>query len=248
MNILCVGNSFSVDVTTYFHQIAKSAGKTLNVGVLYIGGCPVKRHYDNIMNKDICDYEFYLNGRRIDDKFYNFFFGLNYMKWDYITFQQVSQESPFSETFFPELTLLMNEVRKYTDAIFILHRTWSYKEDYERYIDDMYNKIVNSYKEVSKISGIPYIIPSGDGIEIGEKKYHWVMHRDGFHLNEKGRTLTGLIWAFYFLGYDIDVSSFKPEGYSYDDITPPVSNEEYQILINIAKEVVNNNKEHNLIK
>ena len=50
MNILMIGNSFSVDVSTYVHQIAEAAGKEINIYVLYIGGCPIKRHYENILS------------------------------------------------------------------------------------------------------------------------------------------------------------------------------------------------------
>lgn len=254
MNILCIGNSFAIDVTTYLHQIACSANKDLNIGVLYIGGCSIKRHYNNIMNKDICDYEFWLNGNRVDNEYHNIFFGLNYMKWDYVTFQQVSTDSPDADSFYPELPLLLNEVRKYTDATYILHRTWAYapSHHHDRYGSNpmdqkaMHEDIVKAYEEISKRTGISYIIPSGDAIYEGCIKYHWEMHRDGFHINERGRTLCGILWAYYFLGLDIDVTNYEPQGYSYDEVTPPVSKEEYKELIKIAKEIIIKNRKHNL--
>ena len=256
MNILCIGNSFSIDAARYLHQIAKAAGKDINVGNLYIGGCPISRHLQNINNPDIHDYEFHFNGKRIDDNWYNIFFGLRYMKWDYITFQQVSGLSVDSKTYFPELSELLKKVRKESDATFILHRTWAYAptHSHEKYgsnpLDQkaMHEDIVKAYEEVSKITGIPYIIPSGSGIYDGCTKLHRIMHRDGFHINERGRTLCGIIWAYYFFGLDIDVSSYEPEGYSYDDVTPPVSKEEYKELIELAREVIKNNKKYNLIK
>ena len=45
MNILCVGNSFSVDVATYVHQIAEVAGKDINIVVLYIPGCTINKQW-----------------------------------------------------------------------------------------------------------------------------------------------------------------------------------------------------------
>ena len=45
MNILCVGNSFAVDASTYVHQIAKAIGEDINVHVLYIPGCPINLHW-----------------------------------------------------------------------------------------------------------------------------------------------------------------------------------------------------------
>ena len=254
MNILCIGNSFSIDAARYVHQIAKAAGKEINVGNLYIGGCPISRHLENINDLTKHDYEFHFNGKRIDDNWYNIEFGLKYMKWDYITFQQVSGLSVDANTYFPELTELLTKVRGYSDATFVLHRTWAYAKTHghDKYgtnpLDQirMHNDIVSAYEEVSKKTKIPYIIPSGSGIFIGCNEYNWNMHRDGFHINEKGRTLCGIIWCYYFLGLDIDVSHYEPEGYSYDEVTPPISKEEYQELIKIAKRVIIENKIHNL--
>lgn len=255
MNILCIGNSFSIDAARYLHQIAKAAGKEINVGNLYIGGCSIARHLDNIKNPHQWDYEFHFNGRRIDE-LHNIFYGLYFRKWDYITFQQVSTLSVDANTYFPKLFELLKKVREESDATFILHRTWAYSTTHfhEKYGSNpmnqkaMHEDIVKAYEEVSEKTGVPYIIPSGSGIYEGCIKYHWEMHRDGFHINERGRTLCGIIWAYYFLGLDIDVSSYEPEGYSYDDVTPPVSKEEYKKLIKLAREVIINNKKHNLIK
>ena len=78
------------------------------------------------------------------------------------------------------------------------------------------------------------------------KKYGDVLDRDGYHLNERGRTLAGILWAYYLLGLDIDISSFRPSGYSYDDVTGPIDDKEIDTLISIAKETIRNNKGHNL--
>lgn len=256
MNILCIGNSFSIDAARYVHQIAKSAGKDINIGVLYIGGCPISRHLENINDLNKHDYEFHFNGNRIDDNWYNIEFGLKYMKWDYITFQQVSNLSVDADTYFPDLTLLMEKIRKYSDATFILHRTWAYASthSHEKYGSNpmdqkaMHEDIIKAYIEVSKRTSIPYIIPSGSAIYECQMRNNWNMHRDGFHINERGRTLCGILWCYYFLGLDIDVSKYEPEGYSYDEVTPPVTKEEYLKLIEVAKDVIKENQKYNLIK
>ena len=61
MNILCVGNSFAVDVSTFVHQIAKSNDLDINICVLYIGGCPIDLHWKNFLSKEKA-YDFYING------------------------------------------------------------------------------------------------------------------------------------------------------------------------------------------
>ena len=254
MNILCVGNSFAVDASTYVHQIAESIGKDINIHVLYIGGCPVDLHWKNFLFKEKV-YEFYINGNRTPTLWCDIFEGLNYKKYDYITFQQRSGDSVDADTFFPELTKLMEGIRGYSDATYLLHKTWSYAREFshERYgsnpmdQDAMDRDIKDAYIKVSKRSGIPYIIPSGEAIRLAREVFGDNLTRDGYHLNERGRTLVGILWVIYLLGLkDIDLSNFHPSGHSYDDVTPPVSDEEIKVLKEIAFKAIKNNKGYNL--
>ncbi len=251
MNILCVGNSFAVDVSTYVHQIAKTNGIDINICVLYIGGCPIDLHWKNFLSKEKA-YDFYINGEpklRCD-----IFEGLSYMEWDYITFQQRSGDSGDASTFFPELTKLMEGIREYSKAKYLLHMTWSYGKDYshEKYgsnpLDQaaMSADIRRAYLSVSDVSGIKYIIPSGFAIDLARKKYGDVLNRDGFHLNELARVLTGLLWVHYFTGKKLDVSKYHSTGYSYDDVTPPVKDELLPELDEIALKAIDMNRGHNL--
>ena len=245
MNILMIGNSFSVDVSTYVHQIAEAACKEINIYVLYIGGCPIKRHYENILSGEKA-YEFYINGNRNPSMWCSIQEGLKYTKYDYVTFQQVSTDSGDEKSFYPELPLLLKEVRKFTDAKFILHMTWSYGKYYEHHKygkdpldqDAMDNDIFHAYDVVSKEVNIPFVIPSGKAVQQARLVYGDELNRDGFHLNERGRTLTGYVLAYYFLGKDIDVSKFRPLGHSYDDVTPAVDEKELPTLSIIAKDVL----------
>ena len=254
MNILCVGNSFAVDASTYVHQIALAAGYDINIHVLYIPGCPIDRHWNNFVTKKV-EYEFYINGNKSPAFYSDIFKGLEYVNYDYITFQQRSGDSVDANTFFPELTKLMEGIRKYSKGTYLLHKTWSYAKEFshERYGSNpmdqeaMDRDIKNAYIEASKRSGIKYIIPSGEAIRLAREKYGDVLTRDGYHLNEKGRTLVGILWVFYLLGRsNLDLSNFHPSGYSYDDKTPPVSDEEIKELVEIAKAAIKNNKGYNL--
>ena len=240
-----IGNSFSVDVSTYVHEIAKASGHEVNIYVLYIGGCPIIRHYQNMLSGEKA-YEFYVNGSRTPLMWCSIQEGLKYTKYDYITFQQVSTDSGNPDSFFPELPLLLDEVRKYSDAKFLLHMTWSYAKYYEhpKYgkspldQNQMDEDIFHAYDEVSKKVSIPYIIPSGRAIKEARLVYGDDLNRDGYHLNERGRTLTGYVLAYYFLGTNIDVSKFVPSGHSYDDVTPGVDQKELPTLSEIGKNVV----------
>ena len=254
MKVLCVGNSFAVDAATYVHQIAEAAGFELDIHVLYIPGCPIDLHWKNFISKDKA-YEFYVNGEKKPTLYCNIFEGLKYTKYDFITFQQRSGDSVDASTFFPELTQLMVGIRQYSRSIYLLHKTWSYAKEFshEKYGSNpmdqaaMDRDIKNAYEQVSKKANIPYIIPSGEAIKLARKKYGDVLTRDGYHLNELGRTLVGILWVYYLLGSTkLDLSTFEPSGYSYDDVTPPVDKEQIKELMNIAKEALMNNQGHNL--
>ena len=51
IKILAIGNSFSQDATYYLHQIAAADDVDIKVVNLYIGGCSLERHWNNIQNE-----------------------------------------------------------------------------------------------------------------------------------------------------------------------------------------------------
>lgn len=79
MKILCVGNSFAVDASTYVHQIAKKSGFDIDIHVLYIPGCPIDKHW-RLYNTKGKEYEFYVNGSKTPLMYCDIFEGLKYTK------------------------------------------------------------------------------------------------------------------------------------------------------------------------
>ncbi|MGI6313258.1 MAG: DUF4886 domain-containing protein [Candidatus Cryptobacteroides sp.] len=65
LRILAIGNSFSEDaVENNLWELLDAAGVPAIIGNLYIGGCSLKRHYNNSVN-DAPDYRYRRNyGRR----------------------------------------------------------------------------------------------------------------------------------------------------------------------------------------
>ena len=61
MKILSIGNSFSQDAQRYLHRLAKHDGVNIKTVNLYIGGCPLRKHYLNILD-DKSAYSFEFNG------------------------------------------------------------------------------------------------------------------------------------------------------------------------------------------
>ena len=94
MNILSIGNSFSMDAQKWFHAIAVSDGVTdINSANLYRGGCNLRRHCENI-NGNVADYMYQQNGENTD-RMITVDEALSLCEWDYITIQQVSSKSGF---------------------------------------------------------------------------------------------------------------------------------------------------------
>ncbi|MBE6673610.1 MAG: DUF4886 domain-containing protein [Ruminococcaceae bacterium] len=227
MNVLCIGNSFSQDATRYLHQVS---GEELFVRNLYIGGCSLERHYNNIVG-DVADYEYQKNGRCL--RMISIAEALKKKKWDYITVQQVSQDSGIIDTYEP----FLGEIVKYLkencpSAKIVLHRTWAYAQtsdhggfvNYDRDRKRMYNAIVDTTNKIAEKYGFD-IIPCGDAIEMAsalpefELGAELSMHRDGFHLSlDYGRYLAALVMNKYFTGKNPMDVEYEPENTNHEII------------------------------
>lgn len=220
MNILCIGNSFSMDASHYLHQISNGEIFVLD---LAIGGCSLERHYNNI-NADIKDYLYEVNGASIrgDGSIKE---ALKERKWDFVTIQQVSHLSGLIETYEPYLPFILGYIKgACPGAKVAFHRTWAYSDysDHSEYgIYDhsrpkMYEAVINATSEICKKYDLD-IIPNGNAIEEARKlpefdeKTHPIT-RDGFHLSyDYGRYLAGLVMYRFFTGKDATSVTFEPE-------------------------------------
>ena len=88
LKILAIGNSFSQDAARYLHAMAESAGQKLKIVNLYIGGCPLERHWDNVVN-DAAEYSHEVNGAE-RDQWCSIRQALQEDVWDIVTLQQAS--------------------------------------------------------------------------------------------------------------------------------------------------------------
>ena len=220
INILMIGNSFSVDAARYTHQISLGSDVEIELGVLYVGGCSLEQHI-NFIKDGSTPYEWFINdistGRYISLKD-----ALLMKEWDYITLQQVSVFSGLKETYYPFINELISYVRKYQKtAKLVLHKTWPYETGFDNtnfahYNYDrktMYECINKTYADVSKDLAIDIIIRSGDIIEMAIEKYGEHYHKDGFHLNEEGRYLAALGFVHTFNSNVKIKELFIPEGF-----------------------------------
>ena len=236
MDILSIGNSFSEDAQRYLHGIAKADKVQLKCFNLYIGGCPLSKHYRNMLSEERA-YNLGMNGEFTDFKV-SIKEALLNRTWDIVTNQQVSSESPYYETYQPYLNKLIEYVRLCVPkAKIVIHQTWAYEDDSNRLnvelgyknSAEMFKDIKASYEKAAKEINADMTIPSGELfqklVSSGIKK----IHRDTYHASYGlGRYALGLLWYKMLTGNDITDNTFA-------DFDEEITENE----ITIAKKCVN---------
>ncbi|MBE6663689.1 MAG: DUF4886 domain-containing protein [Ruminococcaceae bacterium] len=226
MKILCIGNSFSQDATKYLHQISDGE---IFVRNLYIGGCSLETHWNNIVGAN----KFYGSQDNGGDAERNTSINEALLEddWDFITVQQVSHFSGLPETYEPFLTNVLNFIReKCPRAEIAFHRTWAYddKSDhfgfayYDRSRQKMNEAIIKTSSHFASVHGLR-TIPNCEAIEsaraLPEFQGELNMNRDGFHLSlDYGRYLAGLTMYGFFTGKDATKVTYEP-----DDTDPKIN-------------------------
>ncbi|MBR2617349.1 MAG: DUF4886 domain-containing protein [Clostridia bacterium] len=224
LKILCVGNSFSEDATTYLSEIAKSAGQDVLIGNLVIGGCSLETHLNNLTS-NAPQYLYFLNEGKGFVLHENTIFldAVKSEQWDVITLQQASHDSGKPETYEP-LPPLLAELQKFCPtARFYWHMTWAYQSDsnhwaFPRYYANdqaqMYESILSAVK--NKILTEPRftgIIPNGTAVQNARETFGDNLTRDGFHLSyDLGRYIAALTFFTTLTGQALDKVTFLPEG------------------------------------
>jgi hypothetical protein len=230
VKILAIGNSFSEDaVENYLWDIAEAEGDTLIIGNMYIGGCSLETHWNNAQT-DAAVYSYrkinaegiktVTKSKRLSEAFAD-------EEWDYISFQQVSQNSGMYDTYFPYLTNLLayaNPLVLNPDVKYVMHLTWAYAQtsthagfaNYGNSQATMYEAIVNAVFRVAAETGIDIVIPAGTAIQNARSGYVGDnLCRDGFHLDTGvGRYTAACTWYEKLLGKPVIENTFVPVGIS----------------------------------
>ena len=241
ISILAIGNSFSTDATYYLHDILEASGVENRVVNLYIGGCSLERHWQNIEGNKR-EYQYQLNGRPTD-RHVSIEEVLTEEKFDVIVTHQASHDSGWACTYEPFLGLLLDYLKEHSDAKVFLNETWAYETDskhwnfmrYERDQEKMFSALKAAYEAAAERHHLP-LIRSGEAIQkirelpafqSGELK----ITRDGFHMNFiYGRYAVALMWASKMAGIDVLTNPFVP---SVDFMKLPETDE--KILADIRK-------------
>lgn len=227
VRILAIGNSFSEDaIESHLYNLAKADGKKVIIGNMYIGGASLELHVQHATsNASIYEY------RKIDTSGVKRNFSKTSIataladeQWDYISFQQVSQNSGQYNTFEASLPTLYNYVKeraKNPNVKYLLHQTWAYAQSathsgFVNYNNDqmtMYNAIVDAYTRAKNLVPGSTLIPAGTAIQnartslVGDN-----FTRDGYHLSIPfGRYTAASVWFEAIFGKSVVGNTYKPD-------------------------------------
>ncbi len=229
IKVLAVGNSFSVNAMQYLWDICNDSGmEEIILGNLYIAGCPLQLHAENIRENNDA-YEFYTNTNGVWNKRpqTSIFTALKEQDWDVITIQQSSGISGVVATYdvLDEIVAFLKKEATNPHVNIIWHMTWAFhadfdkkgfRENYDRNQIKMYNMIVDvATNYVLKREHFVGLIPAGTTMQNIRTSYFGDnVTKDGFHLSPaEGCYAAGMTWFAYLTGRDVDGIEWTPEAY-----------------------------------
>lgn len=176
LDILFIGNSFSIDTNAQLPSILSSLGiNTVNVYVLYKGACSMREHYEYYLNDKPVYQLFHYNAtgeKKLSDAI-NIREAMRLHPYDVVVFQQYSLESGDYKTYEPYLSLLIQGYKITTISprtTFAFNQTWAYSSQHKqisRYGSQqhMWEQICHSVRKMREVSGIDIVIPCGTAIQ-----------------------------------------------------------------------------------
>ncbi len=225
IRILAIGNSFSEDaVEQNLYELFEAAGQKVIIGNLYIGGCSLKRHWENTYNGK-ADYKYrkIVDGVKTVTPNVSLLEGLTDEDWDIISLQQSSGVSGLWDSYEPYLGNLISYLRENAPKKkfrLAWHQTWAYAatsthKEFPNYDNDqmtMYKAIVSCVKTALKEYKFNLIIPSGTAIQNARtSSLGDTFNRDGYHLEKTyGRYTAACTWYEAISGKSVVGNAYAP--------------------------------------
>lgn len=222
LKVLMIGNSFSISNVHEMPNVASAMGKKLDLASLFIGGCSLERHWNNVVaastNATFRPYGFdrVVNGERVVKKGKaNIPDALLLDKWDIVTIQQASPLSWRPETYEPFGGLLVAKIRELApQAKIVVQETWSYPPWDKRLKKfgfdqaEMYRRLHAAYASFAEKYGLD-VIPVGTIAESVPNR-NSLFDEPDYHFNREGKYLQGLVWTAKLFGADVRKCEYSP--------------------------------------
>ncbi len=171
LRLFTVGNSFSQNTTRFLPELAKEGGHELIIGKAVKGGCSFLQHWEALeawrANPDDPKAKIY-GSKSLHEQ-------LGTEPWDVITVQQYSLHSSDLTTYRPYAPKLVAHLKSVRPgAEIVLHQTWAYRVDADKFglvapkknatsNREMYEHSRAAYWEIAKELGLR-VIPTGDAM------------------------------------------------------------------------------------
>ena len=246
IKLLSISNSYGKNALWELYDICKSEGvKNVDIAVMYIAGCSLDQHWENIQNNNAA-YEVFRNnnGKWISTPNCTIDSLLAEGDWDVITTQNSSYWSGNSKGF-DNLDNVADYIKgKCPNSKLIWHHIWSYQEGSEwltpnNYNGDeklMYQSIVDRVNDTVIPSGkFDSVAPVGAAIMNARtsKLKNSVHLDDGSHLSEEfGYYIAAFTWYCHLTGQGVYDTNFAANGM--------ISSEELNVAVESAKNAIEN--------
>lgn len=189
IKVLGVGNSFTVNAFAFLGPMGAQSEKCrITLGRAIIGGCSMEKHMRlaKLHEADGEDAEgkpYTLSVRDEEGKETRVKAGLREVllsdRWDVVTIQQVSAQSPNVESYRPYAKELHDYIKKYApQAEVVLHQTWAYRVDgdFDKvFLDkpgygqkEMYRDLDEAYRTIAEELGVR-VIPVGAAFQVARE-------------------------------------------------------------------------------
>lgn len=243
LRVLMIGNSFSVCVGHHLPGIVRSApGCELRLTSAYIGGCSLKRHWNNVLaTRDDPEARQYavrewttdgdapVSRKEWEDSLNEL---LARGDWDVVTIQQASPGSWDYATYQPYADQLVAYIREQAPAARIwIQQTWAYNAADARISPGgawgfdqagMHRRLSEAYAELAVHLGGAPVIPTGDAVALWRSRHLADSPdivgngTDTIHFNRRGEYLQAATWFLSLYGRE----DFPPDVYAPDFLSP----------------------------
>ena len=228
LKVLFVGNSFAVDTMEHAANVALSLGvERVRLGVLYVGGCPIEKHYEHAVG-DMPVYVYHVN----EGEGWSSREGVSISEaiaedtWDWIAIQHGTSGTAryTSAECYEKLTPLISYIkeRANSDARIAFNLTWMGESTRQHHEIISYGGDISLMRKMlERVTSeavltcplLDKLTPTGTAIENARTSNIGLLTRDCFHLSvDKGRYIAALTFICSITGLCPDGISWAPVG------------------------------------